>query len=246
MNLTMNSNSKRARRDSSLGLLTQRFLDLLTTKSQKYVDLNHAANSLGVQKRRIYDITNVLEGIGLIEKTSKNTVRWKRTIQSDIEVLDSSAHQSKVDSVLSSDRLENAIVNATELLSAQLDQLLSCANYESVLFITESSLSQASQLQSHTLLALRAPGGTKLEIPHLTDPYQLWVSSSSGQVEVYAVALPSATKCLTGEGEDFALNTLHDELTTGTPHYHLDKPSSKDQTSNFQSQQSYLSDVYIE
>ena len=31
---------------------------------------------LGVQKRRIYDITNVLEGIGLVEKKSKNTVHW--------------------------------------------------------------------------------------------------------------------------------------------------------------------------
>ncbi len=115
---------------SSLGLLTQRFLDLLTTEGQKYVNLNSAANSLGVQKRRIYDITNVLEGIGLIEKTSKNTVRWKRQIKSDIEVLDSSAQQSKVDSVLSYDRLENAIENVTEVLSAQLNQLLSYANYE--------------------------------------------------------------------------------------------------------------------
>ena len=32
---------------------------------------------LQVQKRRIYDITNVLEGVGLIEKKSKNNVRWK-------------------------------------------------------------------------------------------------------------------------------------------------------------------------
>ena len=30
-----------------------------------------------VQKRRIYDITNVLEGIGLIEKKSKNNVQWR-------------------------------------------------------------------------------------------------------------------------------------------------------------------------
>lgn len=30
-----------------------------------------------VQKRRIYDITNVLEGVGLIEKKSKNNIRWK-------------------------------------------------------------------------------------------------------------------------------------------------------------------------
>ena len=32
---------------------------------------------LQVQKRRIYDITNVLEGIGLIEKKSKNNIQWK-------------------------------------------------------------------------------------------------------------------------------------------------------------------------
>ena len=30
-----------------------------------------------MQKRRIYDITNVLEGIGLIEKKSKNNIQWK-------------------------------------------------------------------------------------------------------------------------------------------------------------------------
>lgn len=30
-----------------------------------------------VQKRRIYDITNVLEGVGLIEKKSKNNIIWK-------------------------------------------------------------------------------------------------------------------------------------------------------------------------
>lgn len=30
-----------------------------------------------MQKRRIYDITNVLEGIGLIEKKSKNNIKWK-------------------------------------------------------------------------------------------------------------------------------------------------------------------------
>ena len=43
------------------------------------------------------------------------------------------------------------------------------------------------------------------------------------------------------------LNTPHNELTMGITHDdHIDKPGSKDHTSTFQSQQSYLSDVYIE
>lgn len=44
---------------------------------------------LQVQKRRIYDITNVLEGIGLIEKKSKNNIQWKGTSQSSGEEIQS-------------------------------------------------------------------------------------------------------------------------------------------------------------
>lgn len=40
------------------------------------MDLNDAVGKLAVQKRRIYDITNVLEGIGLIQKYKKNKIRW--------------------------------------------------------------------------------------------------------------------------------------------------------------------------
>jgi len=40
------------------------------------IDLNYAVDVLQVQKRRIYDITNVLEGIGLIEKYRKNKIKW--------------------------------------------------------------------------------------------------------------------------------------------------------------------------
>ena len=66
-----------ARYDSSLGLLTQKFVSQLREAPEGILDLNQAADSLGVQKRRIYDITNVLEGIGLIQKKSKNNIQWK-------------------------------------------------------------------------------------------------------------------------------------------------------------------------
>lgn len=65
------------RYDNSLGLLTRRFVQLLRDSPDGIVDLNGAATQLEVQKRRIYDITNVLEGIGVIEKKGKNNVRWR-------------------------------------------------------------------------------------------------------------------------------------------------------------------------
>ena len=59
--------------------------------------------SLQVQKRRIYDITNVLEGIGLIEKKSKNNIQWKpmaaagdEELQRDIQALTEEIAQLQV------------------------------------------------------------------------------------------------------------------------------------------------------
>ncbi|CAD0196651.1 unnamed protein product [Chrysodeixis includens] len=68
------------RYEKSLGLLTTKFVSLLQKAKDGVLDLKIATNLLAVrQKRRIYDITNVLEGIGLIEKRSKNSIQWKGT-----------------------------------------------------------------------------------------------------------------------------------------------------------------------
>ena len=40
---------------------------------------------LNVQKRRIYDITNVLEGINLIKRFKKNHVQWIATQPNDLK-----------------------------------------------------------------------------------------------------------------------------------------------------------------
>ena len=69
---------KTCRYDSSLGLLTKKFTALIQGAPEGVLDLNQAATMLGVQKRRIYDITNVLEGIGIIEKRSKNNIQVRR------------------------------------------------------------------------------------------------------------------------------------------------------------------------
>ncbi|CAH4032214.1 unnamed protein product [Pieris brassicae] len=66
------------RYEKSLGLLTTRFVTLLQKAKDGVLDLRSATEILAVrQKRRIYDITNVLEGIGLIEKRSQNSIQWK-------------------------------------------------------------------------------------------------------------------------------------------------------------------------
>ena len=67
---------KRGRKENGLVELTKKFISLLKEAPNQTLDLNEAVTLLSVQKRRIYDITNVLEGIGLICKECKNNIRW--------------------------------------------------------------------------------------------------------------------------------------------------------------------------
>ncbi len=68
--------NRRGRKENGLVELTKKFINLLKEAPNQTLDLNDAVKLLNVQKRRIYDITNVLEGIGLIAKERKNNIRW--------------------------------------------------------------------------------------------------------------------------------------------------------------------------
>lgn len=71
-----NGAKEKGRKENGLVELTKKFIDQLKEAADQTIDLNDAVKVLEVQKRRIYDITNVLEGIGLICKVSKNNIRW--------------------------------------------------------------------------------------------------------------------------------------------------------------------------
>jgi hypothetical protein len=66
------------KKSESLGSLTERFVTLLQSVPGGKVDMREVAVEFGKrQKRRLYDVTNVLEGIGLIQKCGKNFVQWQ-------------------------------------------------------------------------------------------------------------------------------------------------------------------------
>ncbi|KAI4576928.1 hypothetical protein MJT46_002763 [Ovis ammon polii x Ovis aries] len=69
-----------SRKQKSLGLLCQKFLarypsyPLSTEKTT--ISLDEVAISLGVERRRIYDIVNVLESLHLVSRVAKNQYGW--------------------------------------------------------------------------------------------------------------------------------------------------------------------------
>lgn len=60
------------RRTRSLGALCEAFLGMYCQRDGDIVHVDQAAKSLGVERRRIYDILNVLHGLGLFTKHVKS------------------------------------------------------------------------------------------------------------------------------------------------------------------------------
>ncbi|XP_078478457.1 transcription factor E2F4 [Lampetra planeri] len=181
-----------SRHEKSLGLLTTKFVTLLQEAKDGVLDLKAAADTLAVrQKRRIYDITNVLEGIGLIEKKSKNSIQWKgvgpgcNTREIADKLIDLKAELD--DLALREHELDQQRVWVQQSIKNVTDD----SNNSPMAYVKHEDLCGA--FKGDTLLAIRAPIGTQLEVPipeavlNGQRKYQIRLKSSSGPIEVLLV-----------------------------------------------------------
>lgn len=176
------------RYDTSLGLLTKKFMDLLKESSEGVVDLNECSQKLQVQKRRIYDITNVLEGIGILEKKSKNQIQWSRgggdgcrlSICDGLEIDENLRNlQLKENKRLKQkeNQLNSLIVDLKEDFSRQIDQKYA--------YVTCQDLSSIESLKDQLLITLRVPAESKLTIPATKLPREIHFKSDKDEIEAF-------------------------------------------------------------
>ncbi|XP_078430582.1 E2F transcription factor 3 isoform X2 [Wolffia australiana] len=182
------------RYDSSLGLLTKKFINLLKHAEDGILDLNKAAETLRVQKRRIYDITNVLEGIGLIEKKLKNRIRWKGLdvsrpgdIDEDLATLQAEVKNLSIE--------ERHLDDQISEMRDRLRDLSEDENNQKWLYVTEEDIKGIPCFQNETLIAIKAPHGTTLEVPDPDEAvdypqrrYRIVLRSTMGAIDVYLVS----------------------------------------------------------
>ncbi|KAJ4705372.1 Transcription factor [Melia azedarach] len=199
------SNAGSRRCDSSLGsnpvfliiygLLTEKFINLIKHSEDGILDLNKAAETLKVQKRRIYDITNVLEGIGLIEKKIRNRIRWKGLdnstpgkVDGDASILEAGIEKLSIEECRVDDKIRE--------MQKRLRDLTENENNKKWLFMTAEDIKTVPCfLQKETLILIKAPKETSLEVPDPDEAvdypkrrYRMILRSTTGPINFYLVS----------------------------------------------------------
>ncbi|KAK3929048.1 Transcription factor E2F2 [Frankliniella fusca] len=175
-----NKTVERTRYDTSLGLLTKKFVGLLENSPHGIVDLNVASEKLDVQKRRIYDITNVLEGIGILEKRSKNNIQWRGGQMPNTGDSQSRLRADVYNLTAKENELDELITKAEQ----DLRQMSEDKRYA---YITYQDLRSIPCYANETVMAIKAPPEAKLEVPHPSGNggLQMYMKSTNGEIEVF-------------------------------------------------------------
>lgn len=183
------SKPSKSRKDRSLIVLTQRFYEIVLKSDNGIINMKDAAQQLGVEKRRIYDITNVLEGINLIHKHSKNKIQWNFDSSRGFLTSESSDIENNF-----SDKLqeEEQLDKEIKLFEEKVQKLIEgeSSNYA---YITYNDIKSIESLADQTVIAINAPRGTDLEVPKINDSenviYEMYLTNYYNQpIHVYLVS----------------------------------------------------------
>ncbi|XP_017381305.1 transcription factor E2F6 isoform X3 [Cebus imitator] len=182
---------KRPRFDVSLVYLTRKFMDLVRSAPGGILDLNKVATKLGVRKRRVYDITNVLDGIELVEKKSKNHIRW---IGSDLSNFGAVPQQKKLQEELSDlSAMEDALDELIKDCAQQLFELTDDKENERLAYVTYQDIHSIQAFHEQIVIAVKAPAETRLDVPApREDSITVHIRSTKGPIDVYLCEVEQA------------------------------------------------------
>ncbi|XP_067410590.1 transcription factor E2F1 [Emydura macquarii macquarii] len=186
------SPGEKSRYETSLNLTTKRFLELLSQSPDGVVDLNWAAEVLKVQKRRIYDITNVLEGIQLITKKSKNNIQWLGSQSavgstSKCQVLEKEIHDLQV--------AERQLDDLIQMCTIQLKLLTEDPENQHSAYVTCQDLRSIADPSEQMVMVIKAPPETQLQVSDPAEAFQVSLKSTQGPIDVFLCPEDSSGVC---------------------------------------------------
>uniref|UniRef100_A0A3Q2PED3 Transcription factor E2F3-like n=1 Tax=Fundulus heteroclitus TaxID=8078 RepID=A0A3Q2PED3_FUNHE len=169
------------REDVSLSVLTRGLLDLFLQTPDGSLDLRHAIRSLGTRRRRVYDITNVLQGIQLVEKESVNRVKWIGRSPASCYLGQNRAQPDLAELKLVEETLDSLIRRCAQ----QLFDLTDDPQNSALAYVTHEDLRRLRTFQENTVMVVKAPEETRLEIPAPSeDSIQIHLKGGAGPILV--------------------------------------------------------------
>lgn len=186
------------RHDVSLALLTRRFLELLLAAPDRSLDLRQAVTSLKTRKQRLYDITNILDGINFIHKQSTNRVEWiAKCPISSLLWKNQQKFQMELDNLkLVEDTLDGLIKSCAQQLFDMTDNVDNAA----LAYVTHDDVCRLRTFQEQTVIAVKAPEETKLEVPAPTeDRIQIHLKAGKGPIMILTCEVGSGHAPVTSD-----------------------------------------------
>ncbi|KAM3618620.1 uncharacterized protein V6R79_022613 [Siganus canaliculatus] len=245
------TSTEKSRYDTSLNLTTKRFLNLLSQSADGVVDLNWASQVLDVQKRRIYDITNVLEGIQLISKKSKNNIQW---LGNRVDTAVVSRHKELQREVCDLTEAEEQLDELISKCNLQLRQLTEEPQNKKLGYVRCQDLKKSFDSPDQLVMVIRAPPETQMQVSEPSKGYQVSLRSSRGPIDVFLCPEDSSGVCspVTGGSPSKASaepsvsptkSTVQSQATasTSTLEVGLSSPASTSSTVTAASQQEHSS-----
>lgn len=209
LNSTTSEKVNSTKSENSLHELTKRFLKLLEETSEKVIDLNTAAYLLNVAKRRVYDITNVLEGLGLLQKIHVNHVKWiggdiktyflydRATSDTDYTYSESSGFSDILSDCIHSKKTENPLEAEIKLADRTLqllyEEIALLSNSEknvSNAYVTYEDLQALEFLKNKIIFVVKTSENVKIEFPRngSIKNNEVSITSNDGNIEVFHVS----------------------------------------------------------
>lgn len=168
---------KKDKEKNSLAGLTQKFLQVLSTSNQKEMDLVEMEKVLNITKRRLYDITNVLFGAGIIEHSGKSKVRM---IQKSFELNEEKGLEELA-------LKEREIDIMREVVENEIENLQNSADFNYYAYFTDEDIRRLSQKNPMSFFAFQSPPDLKLEVVEEEDLYKLLCTSDIGGVNLIEI-----------------------------------------------------------
>ena len=161
--------------------LTQDFLRVLMAANGQELDLSQVEKTLEASKRRLYDVTNVLAGIGVIERTGKSKIRWvgnKANLDDNATLQELLYHESELDRL-------------TQLVDDSLLELASTQDFQSFAWVSENDIMCLKGNSDISIFALRGPPDLSIEVPEEEGNFhRLICKSNKGTVDLIQVNTP--------------------------------------------------------